>query len=281
MKNKVAFLMPIYPPHYGYCKEAISSFKNNNLDKQADFWLVFTHEDEAQAFGEYENKIVLPENLREFRNRGIINIKKIYGLSQLKELYEYVLVVDSEISFIRDINIYDLCNKYFERKILLGNQATISKTASLIQDSNKIFFANANNKELIDTQLYLWFNQPCFYKMAHFDEFYEIIGGIDGLKCLCWSNFDYYMYMYYLILFHNFKIKNLEAMADCGVLENREPIEVDSRYLPFIMMCSVNMRENVDNENLFMIIHLDRIKTGKSKLYKFFHLYWLRGIKDD
>lgn len=68
---------------------------------QADLFFIFSNESEAQEFGEYEYKIILPDELRIFENGGIINIKKFFALKSLQNQYDYYIVLDSESEIIK------------------------------------------------------------------------------------------------------------------------------------------------------------------------------------
>ncbi len=45
MSSAVAFLIPIYPPHFTFAKRLLKSFIDMNLHLQADCWFVFTNEE--------------------------------------------------------------------------------------------------------------------------------------------------------------------------------------------------------------------------------------------
>jgi hypothetical protein len=199
VKKLIAFLMPVYPLHFTFCRNAIGSFKKCGLDEQADFWIVFTNEGDSFEFGEYANQIILPENLRSSKNGGIINIKNFYGVSKLKNKYEYIIVIDAEILFIKNVDLRKLCSKYFNDKMILGNKVFEARKEldSLgkdryknIQNSCKRFFKSAKNMALIDTELYLWFNQPCIYKSSNFkDHFAKIpLFSTNSSFSLQWEN---------------------------------------------------------------------------------------------
>lgn len=101
MVNKVAFIIPTYPPHFNYAKNFLDTFRKNYLNLQADLFFIFSNESEAQEFGEYEYKIILPDELRIFENGGIINIKKFFALKSLQNQYDYYIVLDSESEIIK------------------------------------------------------------------------------------------------------------------------------------------------------------------------------------
>ena len=264
-KNKICFVMPIYPPHYEFARKFLSSFNNFGINKQADVAFVFTNEDERNAWDDEGNfKLVMPPEFRLFFSRGIINIKKFWALNQLKDLYEYFIVIDSETIIIKDIDIYTLCNKYFSDKVLLGNQIINDYNGmaffEFIKNNCKRFFKDENQIKRLNSNLYLWFNQPCIYRADTLRSFFAITGIKFELKFLTWFDFDYYIYMYYLILYHNFNIKNMDIVAPCGACELAGvPLNLGEsiKKLP-VYMSTRKMHNYFNSENIFMIIHTDR-----------------------
>ena len=121
MVNKIAFIIPTYPPHFNYAKNFLDTFRKNYLNLQADLFFIFSDESEAQEFGEYEYKIILPDELRIFENGGIINIKKFFALKSLQNQYDYYIVLDSESEIIKNVDLYSICNSIYETKKLYGN----------------------------------------------------------------------------------------------------------------------------------------------------------------
>ena len=121
MTKQIAFVVPIYPPHYKFARKLIESWRANSLDSQSDIWFVFTDENEKAEFDEWDFSIVLPEGLRNFANNGMINIKKFYGLSQIKDKYEWAIVLDAESAFVRNIDLKKVCETYWEARTLYGN----------------------------------------------------------------------------------------------------------------------------------------------------------------
>ena len=71
MVNKVAFIIPTYPPHFNFAKNFLDTFRKNYLNLQADLFFIFSNESEAQEFGEYEYKIILPDELRIFEKQPV------------------------------------------------------------------------------------------------------------------------------------------------------------------------------------------------------------------
>lgn len=261
--KKIAFLVPIYPPHFKYAQNIIKTWKTTQLNEQSDIWFIFTNEEEKEKYGEWKNSIILPKEFRVFENRGIINIKKIYGIKQLKNQYEYIIVLDAETEFVKNIDLLDICNNYFEKKELYGNLVYEEgrERTEKIKAACKEYFYKYKNVKLLDSNFYLWFNQPCIYKASNIDDFLEKIDYKNNITKLRWEDFDYYLYMYYLILFENFKIVDIGIDSNYGILETDESFLTfrNNNYLKSnVYMCSKAIIDIFDNPKLFLIIHIDR-----------------------
>lgn len=261
--KKIAFLVPIYPPHFKYAQNIIKTWKTTQLNEQSDIWFIFTNEEEKEKYGEWKNSIILPKEFRVFENRGIINIKKIYGIKQLKNQYEYIIVLDAETEFVKNIDLLDICNNYFEKKELYGNLVYEEgrERTEKIKAACKEYFYKYKNVKLLDSNFYLWFNQPCIYKASNIDDFLEKIDYKNNITKLRWEDFDYYLYMYYLILFENFKIVDIGIDSNYGICETDESFLTfrNNNYLKSnVYMCSKAIIDIFDNQKLFLIIHIDR-----------------------
>ena len=319
--NKIAFIIPIYPPHYNYGNALLKSFYANSLEAQADLWFVFTNEEEANKYGTYENKIILPEELRIFDNRGIINIKKFYGLKTLQNKYDYYIILDSEIEFIKNIDLYSLCEQIYKDKKLYGNTVWNFEHLGMerIRQKCRAYFTSCSNFKNITNEekdLYLWFSNLPVYKNDYLQEFFDVIDYKKNIYKLTLLDFEHYIYMYYLVLYKNFKIIDLKMHSYIGAGESTPEAfcfvpGTDIKHN--FNMCSKSALPLLDNDNLFVVIQIDRTlsrlffiigntlsdltikyenlqkevdflnkrKSKKSALYKFFHLYALRGKKDE
>ena len=261
--KKVAFVIPIYPPHFGNAKQLYNTYIHNNLNEQADFWLIFTDENEKEACGEYKYSIVYNSKLGVDRD-GIINKKKLYALNELKDKYEYIIILDSESLFIKNINIFNICKQYFSKKILYGNKINNEAMdyVNLVRDNCKRFFIKNNNFYKLNTDLYLWFNQPCIYKASHIKHFFNIIDYDKNISNIKFIDYDYYIYMYYLILYYDFQIEDMEITATlsaCQNVLNSIFFNSDKYKRLNILLCSKFMIDYFDNKNLFLLIQLDKV----------------------
>ncbi|MEI0799629.1 hypothetical protein R4Q14_15060, partial [Brachyspira intermedia] len=234
------------------------------LDQQADFWLIFTNEEEKKLFDKFYNTrnfIIYDSNLGTDRD-GIINKKKFYGINYLKDKYKYIIVLDSESLFIKNIDLLNMCDSYFNNKVLYGNTPNEEaiEYVDLVRNNCKRFFYDLKYK--LNTHLYLWFNQPCIYKSSTIENFFEIIDYKNNISTLKFIDYDYYIYMYYLIIYHNFKIIDIEITSILGACQNVIPSIVfhSHKYKEInLYMCSKYMFDYFNNDMLFLLIQLDKV----------------------
>lgn len=264
--RKIAFICPTHPPHFNFAKSLASSFIENGYENQADLWFVFTNSNEADSFGDYEFKLVLTEDICIFKSNGIINIKKLWALQTLRFSYEYIVSIDSESLFIRYVDLQELCNDFFKAKILIGNKILPEgkELTEKIKEKCKEFFPHADQNHLY-SDLYLWFNQPCIYKTSNLDNFFKITKICNKLQFIEWFHFDYYIYMYFLILYENFLITDIEIESSYSVCEaSEELLNIKSkRYKELKIMTSALQNLYLfDNQLLFLVIQVDRTSSN-------------------
>lgn len=255
--------MPIYPPHFKRANLFIGSFLEFRLDKQADLAFIFTNQDEAHAFknissGIRYREIILSEELQ-CGDKRIINIKKFYGLQRLQNKYKYIIVLDAETIVVKNINLMKMCRKFEKHKILYGNE-NLANAEWIYSDSKKFFSLEEQDK--IRNELYLWFNQPCIYICSHLKDFFDktALNDLSRRKDeITKGSFDYYIYMYYLILFCNYKVKDLDVVANYAFLETNAFVPQDSRYRKIrFYWSSAATYGFINSSNIFMLMHIDR-----------------------
>lgn len=268
MSKKVSFVIPCHPPHYHFVNNFLDSFHQFRLEEQADIILVLSNESDREKFFETPHggadlpieTIVLPPEYRNTINRNIPSIKKFYAVYQLRKRYEYIIVIDAETIVKKPVDLYAICQKFFAEKILWGNPINgRDRRIDLIKHSCARWFSYHPERDKIDSPLYLWFNQPCFYETKWLEEFFRVSGMINHLNSLAWTDFEYYIYMYYLILYRGFRVESIGVRNNVGVCEARNSVDIagiNPNFKPF--MCSQAMERKLDSENLFLLIHLDR-----------------------
>ncbi len=267
MNKKICFAIPTYPGHYLYALDFINSYKKYGYDRQSDLIFIFTSSEERDGFISCQS-LVLPKSLRNMKNKGIINIKKFYALMQLKNLYDYIIVLDDDCVFIGAADILSVCETYFKNKKLFGNFLNNSpfEIQNSIVENCKRFFKGDENK--IDSGLYLWFNQLPIYKTSHLSEFFNMTKICKNINNLTWYDFDYYIYMYYLILAHDFQVYDTGVEAGLSVAEITPSIyfEIYSEVKRSVFYMATEYAKNYFNmENVFLQIHNDRENAKMKK----------------
>ena len=265
--NKIAFICPTYPNRFTMAKSLLDSFYKFNLSEQADFYFVFTSESDADLFGEYPNKIILPSN--RFKNdrssifEGIVVTKKFYGMSVLYKKYRYMICLDDDSVFVRNVDLFYLCTKFYADRILLGNQTDNSPIINdIIKQSCDVL--NIDKRIQLISNLYLWFNQPCIYDSLYIEDFFQKINIENKLFDFKFCEFDFYMYAYYLMVFQGFFLADMcyKTNIPCSAIEAELIVPSDAIFPPQIInkiyQCRKETMNVFDNSNLFLNIHLDR-----------------------
>lgn len=269
MNKKVAFIVPIYPPHYRFWKEFYQSFIDNKLNDTSDFYYVFSDEKDSELFWQFDHKIILPKDLldRCKKNKSHMpDVKKFYSINELKNDYEYLIIADAESLIVKNVDVYDICTQYYNDKVLYWN-AYESESTKFVIDTSLSRVPHWDTKE--DINLYLWFNQPCIYKSSFIDDFFDKTKVFDDIDHLIFGEFDYYIYMFYLIFYKNFTVVNIWILSSGWFCEciNRESFTIinDNYKKSKFLSCTQYVYNFLwlHNKDVFMIHHVDR----KTDLY--------------
>ena len=276
--------MPIYPPHFDYANAFVRSFFAFRFDTQADLAFVFTDNDESQSFKNinfsgYYKSIILPKILRTTRANGIINIKKFYAIKKLHKRYKYLIIVDSESEIIKSVNLAQLCDEFYANKRLFGN-ATICDSSQIKNESKK-FFGTKPTQKIPNDDLYFWFNQPCIYKGDFIADFFNAtnIAQTQDFLRLNFFTFDFYIYGYFLILYKDFAIENVDCIANWGFLECVDFAPQSEKFKEFAFyQCHYDLLARLRGEKLFLVIQKDKHKRDLADLVDEIFAYYLGAI---
>lgn len=263
IQKKIAFILPTYPPHYDRTKHFVKSFKKNGLSKQADIWFVFSSEDDKNSFPQLTEKyVIMPKELQDLgRDEGVINAKKFYGINAIKSQYEYIIVVDSDMEIFKDVDLYSICKSIFSNRILWGTPLPYDSREiyDCISKSCMTFFPDI---EINIQGLGYWFMNLCVYDVSTLDDFFEKTKLLKNLSNLNFWSFDYYIYMFYLLAYQEFKPQNVF----CSSFEEAKADLINKTYTEkFMFMCTKEMLSQLEKlsscKNCFIHLHLDRANT--------------------
>ena len=92
----------------------------------------------------------------------------MFALYQLKGKYKYYIIIDDESLFIKDVNLLDLCNRFFDSKLVYGNKCVDSLLINR-PTFNKLKYVpndeyDAQRIEYILDNLYLWRNNLSIFR---------------------------------------------------------------------------------------------------------------------
>lgn len=234
MNSKIAFCIPIHEPNFRFL-----SFLNSLSFKDSftiAFILTFKHE--KAEIANYIDKHIKTsfknieylsledgssiEAVRKFnsKEKGLINIKKYYGLNSLAQTgkYDYLACVDSEIKFVETKNVYNRLKLQAEKKAFICGDVTNANTNLkncvyfIYEASTSVFNKEDREKLKLLTNngdYYFWFSDIPLYKTDLLKKFLKFLG-FESFDDFCgkmsFYTFDYVVYAYYCLLYHDHKL---------------------------------------------------------------------------
>jgi len=271
---KSLFIIPTHLPHFNYIYELIKSFEEYDLN--ADLLFVFTNENEKSQFlnTKYQS-VVLPEKYHHIDfYKGLIHLKKFYGLYEsIKMGYKYAAVIDSESRFIKSINTFECMENFCNEKIVYATPVRNPNITRLTVSPFKFF----NNEEKIklsnitDNGInYFWFNNLPIYDLKVVDDFFNYISLDRYISISTDFDFDYTTYMYYALLYHDYKLTVLphelcisgddgcSIMEHIGFYNKRIDKNKEQKVIDFIKPYWICNGASTNHPNIFMTYHHDR-----------------------
>ena len=266
--DNVALLIPIHPPHYHFIYNALDKLKSNDI--AIDVFLIFSSKSDYDLFTMKEeiHPIILPET---YHTKSIVTFKKFYGLRQLADSkYDHLICCDSEIDIIpsnfTDTNINAKIKQIFETKKIYAGKTDDYWANHITRTSADLF---PDKQEMLKTltddfKLYFWWSDLPVYRRTDITPFLNMI----NYDSITWYHFDFIIYQYYLLLFHNFEIVNITPITNIHTsLEglNTSNPDVLNQLLDINYGFGWNTKQFynlnkvfVESQKGFLIYHLDR-----------------------
>jgi hypothetical protein len=265
--ENIAFVIPIHPPHYHFMYRLINTLKTNNI--QINIHLVFSNANDYEHFT-MKNEIQ-PIICCSFHTQSIITYKKFFGLQQLADsTYDYIICCDSEIDIICNNFTSDIMNdkikQIFDNKKIYAGDITGKWVSRIIQSSATLFPESYDFLNMITNNftMYFWWSDLPVYRRTDIVPFFNMI----NYDNIIWEHFDYIIYQYYLILYHNFEIINTTPITN--VQWSLEGLDTDdSTILNTLLDINYGFSWNtkkmyelnktfIESQKGFLIYHLDR-----------------------
>jgi len=262
--RKIAVICPAHPAKYEYLEKCLESFYRFQLNWSADFWIIFSSGEDLQKWGGYEKFLVMPPEV-DLTTRGVVNRKKLYAVRELaRSGYDYLITIDADFSFISTVDLEFICERYFYEKTIIGNYAESELFARINRCCISHFRGNSRAADL-PMDIYTWLNQPCIYKCDTVPEFFNALDFGNQLNKVCWEDFDYILYTYYLLLYQGFKLRVMKGWDHAAFAEAKSVPEgwdfgsvKDLRLLVSAPQKVNRIRMEMPESEIFMLIHCDR-----------------------
>jgi hypothetical protein len=280
--NKCAFVVPLHPKHFEYGYYIFNYLNNKNI---VDLYFVFTNNNEKDEFltklnNDISNKVkfLLLTDFVDIKivekTNSFVSIKKLFALSILKEKYDYISCIDSEIKFINDTHdYYTIMKNIVNSKIICGGKLHENAyEKNIVRDSLNILTDKKYHESLqtlsYDYRIYTWWCNLPVYDCSIAGEFLEWISfNNNTLERFCWNIFDDMLYNFFCILFHNYRFKLIEncfhslEFVDTQLVEH---VDKNIYKLYWVNNNAYCQNKKYYEENNFQIVfHLDRWQNIK------------------
>jgi len=269
--DSVAFVIPIHPPFFHYLR----NFLGQLPPASSRVYAVFSSPEDRGAFGEHPavSPIVIPQGLTydPHSTAGIVDFKKFYALSQLKNSHhEYFIVCDSEIQLVPENytpeNVLGKIEAIFKNKQIYASNGGSGNTVAACTafPGDLALRAKALTE---DYGLVFWWSNLPVWKREHLPHFFELL----PIPAEIYSRPDYNIYQVYLALYHDFRFLNLTPHI--GVYSSLEGFATRKEELidrlsalgyghAWVMTTQLNLnRDKLTQLGTFLAYHLDRYTT--------------------
>lgn len=291
----VCFVLPLHPKHNILARETIDFL---TLQKDPpNLFIVFSNIKERDDFARADDEqlhflhfIITTAN----PNNGMlspISYKKWFALhyifNNFPDQHDFAIIIDAEIKFVKEnfhvAHIYERCQYIFENKKYYGgrpNKGIFGEALGKINhDSLNIFKSQDNNNESIqrvlyetdNLDIYIWYSDLNVYKMSNLPHFLNCIKYDDDIGFrISYETFDYLVYQFYNIIFHDFKVVDTTELIEFKwSLEMFYPSSTDTlqrlenngyrfSFVWYYAFIDQNLREWFIQHGVFLLYHTDR-----------------------
>lgn len=275
MKNKVAFICPLYDMknHFDLAYNLFKSKVEFNI--AADLWFVFTNKEHKDKFSirvESLNQelkyLILPVALDKYKSK--ITVKKMFALEQLMAEYDYLAAIDSESLFIRSVDYNTVFDEIWKNQSGLNSNISTDGFHILHRCYEAIgLLEDKTLKQEFENYKYnFWFNEIPVYKCDTLPDFFRWMSNFPIEK---WGNewccFEYYLYVAFLLKEKNFHLRRYKYYSFYGIMEDmtlfsrKKQLEIISKF-----QTHWTSNKEVLNDGICMLFHLDRSGGGYGSL---------------
>ncbi len=269
-----AFICPLYDvgKHFDF---AVGLYRSKIKYRiEADLIFIFSNTEQKDKFAQrLKNEIgvenmmysIIPEALCVYKAQAVT--KKLYGLKEYMQSYDYIIVTDCEAIFLRNFDADKLSEEIWNsRSMLISNLS--SGGFYIMRKCYKtmgLYYNKKLRKSLGRYKYNFWFNELQVYKCSYLVDFFEWLKGFDIEKIYStWACFEYYVFYAYLCLVHGVGIKKLRYLSIGGLNEFMFAFSPKKQErIMKKMKVHWTSSERVNSDDMVMRFHLDRTtQTG-------------------
>ena len=285
MSKKIAVIIPVHPPKKNYLIELLKTYVVNK--EYIDIFLVFTTIIDQLFFSDIltpDIHVITLDNTIDLnilqKNLSFINFKKIYALNYISLNFNYIysICMDCDALFLDMKNIYSICERFCIKKEVYGTKTNQENTSGVPISCKQFIEKYSNTKhDNLDIDTYFWFSQIPIYDMRLANKFLEFININNNniIHHITYSTFDYIIYMYYCVIYHNYKIINLNDYGIYTKYQYQWSLEwnLDNEIMDKLITTNIEINwqsfkfKDVINDNICILYHTDRRELiSKSEL---------------
>lgn len=264
MKNHFDLALNLYKSKIKYNIEADLIFIFSNEEQKDKFALKI--KDELGINDMFYN--IMPNEFSIYKAKAVT--KKLYGLKEFMNKYDYIILTDCESEFIRHFNAEKVAEKIWNSHSMLASNLSPDGFFIMRKCYKQMgLYYNKNLRKALGGFKYnFWFNELQVYKCSYLPGFFDWLSNFDIEKIYnTWDCFEYYVFYAYLCLVHGMQIKKYRYICMGGINERLYLFSVKKqkkilRDMQFHWAAS----RDVKSEEIYMLFHLDRIQNYYRRL---------------
>ncbi len=271
--SNTAFICPLYDMK-NHFDLAINLYRSKiEYEIQSDLIFIFSNEEQKDKFAlRVKNELgvddllynIMPEGLSEYKSKAVT--KKIYGLKEYMNQYDYIILTDCEALFVRSFNVDEVAKEIWDSRNMFASNISLNGfTLRRICYKKMGLYYNKKLRKALGGFIYgFWFNELQVYKCSYLPGFFDWLKSFDqDIIFNTWECFEYYMFYAYMCLMHDVKIKKYHYFSVSGginedlYLFNKKTQEKIIKSMQFHWTTS----REIKSDNIYMLFHLDRVQN--------------------
>ena len=272
--NKSCFLAPIHDAKFRYGYDFVKSY--NDVFNDDNIYLVFSSEKEYEEFDKvYDIKYqpIIYTDSYDPELKGIITTKKWFGLNHIYSNTDYVnvAVMDVDSLFVKNVDYNTMFDQYVNQQKIHSNFIHDNPDIKSLQYqivTNCVKFFKPSDQKLLETLTHnfktlFWFNDIPIYHKPYYIDFLQYINYEKIKHEICWLDFDYIVYAYYLMVTNRLTMKllDLDMTLEHNLLDDYSKIPRDKFIKAFTGYNPMWIKTEIEEQymkNVFMKVHVDR-----------------------